>query len=132
VTIPAAITAWGGPLLSALARAVGVPGVAEVWIRYGDDGTEERLTGGRASYRALKGADDSDVVLVVGSAIPLSRTMCEAGSEVGTPLPDDEQWYMRLTHLVIKDTIPKLVQKVRLRPALQPPPRNICNHASQH
>ena len=107
--------------MSALAQAVGVAGVAEVWIRHGDDGTEERLTGGRASYRALKGADDGDVVLVVGSAIPLSRTLHDSGGRgnrargggEARPLPDGEQRFKRLGHLIIKEPIPLLIQKVR-------------------
>ena len=124
VSIPGAITAWGGPLLAALAKAAGVPGVAEVWIRYGDDGTEERLTGGRASYRALAGAEDGDVVLVVGSAIPLSRTLHDSGGGgsgnrarggggEARPLPDGEQRFKRLGHLIIKEPLPLLIQKVR-------------------
>ena len=115
----------GRAAATALAEAAGVPGVAEVWIRYGDDGTEERLTGGRASYRALAGAEDGDVVLVVGSAIPLSRTLHDsAGGGSGTgargggearPLPDGEQRFKRLGHLVIKEPIPMLLQKVGMR-----------------
>jgi len=74
VSIAAAITAWGGPLLSALAQAVGVPGVAEVWIRRGDDGAEDKIEGGsRARWTVLKSLAAGDVVLVVGSATPPSR-----------------------------------------------------------
>ena len=123
MSIPSAITAWGGPLLTALAKAAGVPGVAEVWIRYGDDGTEEKLTGGRSSYRTLAGAEDGDVVLVVGSAVPLSRTLHDSGGGgsgngargggEARPLPDGEQRFKRLGHLIIKEPIPLLIQKVR-------------------
>ena len=122
-SIPAAVTGWGGPLLLALAHAVDVPGVTEVWIRYGDDGAEEKLTGGRTSYRTLAGAEDGDVVLVVGSAVPLSRTLHDSGGGGGgnrargggeaRPLPDGEQRFKRLGHLIIKEPIPLLIQKVR-------------------
>lgn len=73
VSMPGGITAWGGPLLAALAQAVGVPWVAEVWIRYGEDDTEDLLDGGKKSWRVIRDLDPDDTVLVVGSAIPLSR-----------------------------------------------------------
>ena len=126
VSIPGAITAWGGPLLTALAKAVGVVGVAEVWIRYGDNGTEEKVEGGsRSRWAVLKSLDPGDVVLVVGLAVPLSRTLHDSGGgggggngargggEEARPLPDGEQRFKRLGHLIIKEPIPLLIQKVR-------------------
>ena len=122
MSIPGAITAWGKPLLSALAQAVGVAEVAEVWIQNGDDGTEDRLMGPR-QWRTISRLDPGDVVLVVGSAIPLSRTLHDSGgggSGNGVrgggeawPLPDGEQRFKRLTHLIIKEPLPLLIQKVR-------------------
>ena len=122
VSIPDTITSWGSSLLSTLAGAVGVPGVAEIWIRCSDDGTEYRLEGGRMSWRVISRLDPGDVVLVVGSAIPLSRTLHEAGSRDGrTELPSGRQWYLRLEHVVIgvvrvadgrPDGVPRIMQKV--------------------
>lgn len=40
VYLPHTVTSWGPALLRVLAGAAGVPAATEVWIRYGDDGTD--------------------------------------------------------------------------------------------
>ena len=121
VSIAAAITAWGGPLLSALAQAVGVPGVAEVWIQRGEAGSERKLEGDADSrWDVLELASEKKrLVLVVGSAIPLSRTLHDSdrgnrarGGGEARPLPDGEQRFKRLGHLIIAEPTPRLFQKV--------------------
>lgn len=90
--------------------------MAEVWIRYGADGAEERLEGGRTSWRVLRGLEPGDVVLVVGAAIPPSRhvvdTFSGGGGGEAKPLPDGEQRFKKLGHLLIKEPVPQLMQKV--------------------
>ena len=121
VWLPSNITGWGLPLLAALADAVGVPAVAEVWIRYGDDGAEERLEGGgRAKWRVIKGLEPGDVVLLVGAAVPSSRLVVDtfsggagrASSGEAKALPAGEQRFKKLGHLIIKEPVPQLMQKV--------------------
>ena len=125
VSISETITAWGAPLLAALATAAGVPGVAEVWIQRGEPGSERKLEGDAASrWDVLEMASEKKrLVLVVGTAIPLSRTLHDSGGGgsgngargggEARPLPDGEQRFKRLGHLIIKEPLPLLIQKVR-------------------
>jgi hypothetical protein len=57
------VTGWGQLLLEALADGAGFPAVTELWIRY-DDGAEEYLEPGRASWRAIKLFEPGDVLVV--------------------------------------------------------------------
>ena len=116
--IPDAITLWGDDLLSTLAQAVGVPGVAEVWIQRGGAGSERKLEGDSATrWDAIEAASNKRrLVLVVGSAIPLFRTLHDT-SQLGSeprPLPEGEQRFKRLGDLYLKAPIPSLFQKVRV------------------
>ena len=114
VVIPPSITKWGKPLLTALATAVNAPDVVEVWIHYGDDGEEEQLKPGRVSWRTLKGMDLNDVVLVVSSVFKQTRLLFDSSTVSGRQLPEGKQRYKRLTHLLMIEPIPKLVQKVNV------------------
>ena len=111
VTLSGSVTGWGDALLSELADAVGIPAVAEVWVRYSDGYEEGPLVKGRGSWGIIKGLDSGDVVLVVGRPFPATRAL---GGGDSRPLPDGEQQYKRLEQLIIQEpcVVPKLMQQV--------------------
>ena len=66
--IPATSEDCGRLPCAAIANAVGVPSVDELWVRYGGDGEEEALPldAPRLCWRLLSSLEPGDLLLVVG------------------------------------------------------------------
>eukprot|EP00038_Savillea_parva_P004362 m.136823 g.136823 ORF g.136823 m.136823 type:complete len:963 (-) comp11448_c0_seq1:604-3492(-) len=120
VTLPDSATKWGDDLLHAIASAVGLPAVepTDVWIRYDDDGSTERVdpTAARASFAAIK---QPDVTVLVRP-----RSQCHGAAAAALPpvatcqmnvsISDEEQYWRRLTALLQSDPCPvtRILQQV--------------------
>lgn len=68
VTLPPEITTWGLDLLNLLGLAVGLPADSKikVVIRYGDNGTEDKLDGSRrGDWGALRDAGPTDTIIII-------------------------------------------------------------------
>ena len=79
VTLPPEITTWGSDLLNLLALAVGLPDDSKikVLIRYGDDGTEEKLDGRkRGDWKTVRDADPTDTIIIVPPSIIVAPAIC--------------------------------------------------------
>lgn len=130
------VTGWGQDLLKLLARSVGLSESSKiaVKIRYGDNGEEEKLTGGRSNFNVICAADsDSGNIIIIsldtdtrsvsgrgsggggGSAAAVSRHPGPADVAPWNVLPEEEANYERMLCLFLKRPciIPLAMQEVR-------------------
>lgn len=128
------VTGWGQDLLKLLATSVGLSESSKiaVKIRYGDNGEEEKLTGGRSNFKTICDADSDDIIIISldtdthsvsgrgsggggGSADAVSRHPGPADVAPWNVLPEEEANYERMLCLFLKRPciIPLAMQEVR-------------------
>lgn len=121
-------------MVTLLATSVGLPESSKiaVKIRYGDNGEEEKLTGGRSNFKTICDADSDDIIIISldtdtrsvsgrgtggsgGSAAAVSRHPGPADVAPWNVLPEEEANYERMLCLFLKRPciIPLAMQEVR-------------------
>lgn len=135
------VTGWGDPLVARLTAALKLPGLGRLWIRYGDDATEEEVPRTRAGWMGIASMEVTDLLLVEPPTImdpsaappPLPTTAHGALAAAPAPTPpldgegdgsgewlsEEEQNSKRLYELFLSG-------KCEVRRAMQ----QVCPHTS--